>query len=90
VKLKGVARPRSAHLTQIDENNVNPRRLWQEMGEPEYLNLRDVEALQAASALNPRVHPLQILENQIEIDILMPPQSVAALKIECTPGASLN
>ena len=86
VKLEGAGKPHSGHLTRIDEDNANPLRLWQEMGKPEYLSVREVDALQVASALNPQVHPLRVLENQIEVDVLMPPQSVAALKIEYTSG----
>jgi xylan 1,4-beta-xylosidase len=58
------------------------------MGKPEYLNLRDVETLQAASVLNPEPYPLSVLEDQIEFDISMPPQSIAAMKIECAPGST--
>ena len=86
VQLTGAPRPLSAHLIRIDEDNVNPKRVWQEMGEPEYLNLRDVETLQSASALNPEPYPLRVLENRMDFDISMPPQSVAAMKIECAPG----
>lgn len=83
VQLTDVPLPLSAHLTRIDEDNVNPQRVWQEMGKPEYLSVHDVETLQAASALNPQPYPLRILENSMEFDISMPPQSVAALRIEC-------
>ncbi|SOD41146.1 GH39 family glycosyl hydrolase [Nitrosovibrio sp. Nv4] len=88
VQLTGAPRPLSAHLIRIDEDNVNPKRVWQEMGEPEYLNLRDVETLQSASVLNPEPYPLRVLENRIDFNISMPPQSVAAMKIECAPGST--
>ncbi|MEO7560100.1 MAG: hypothetical protein ABIT23_07605 [Nitrosospira sp.] len=88
VQLAGVPRPLSAHVIRIDEDHVNPERVWREMGKPEYLNHHDVETLQAASALNPEPYPLRILGNHIEFDITMPPQSIAAVKIECAPGAT--
>jgi xylan 1,4-beta-xylosidase len=83
VQLTGAPRPLSAHVIRIDENNVNPQRVWRDMGEPEYLSLRDVEELQAASALNPEPYLLHAAESRIEFDIAMPPQSVAAMRIEC-------
>jgi xylan 1,4-beta-xylosidase len=89
VQLTAAPRPLSAHIMRIDENNVNPERVWREMGKPEYLSLYDVETLQAASVLDSEPHPLRILEDQIEFDISLPPQSVAAVKIECPPGHAM-
>ncbi len=84
VRLVGARRPVSALLSRIDEDHVNPRRAWQEMGEPNYPNPRQVEALHTASALRPQVHPLRVAEGLVEFELVMPPQSVAALKIELT------
>ncbi|SCY71985.1 xylan 1,4-beta-xylosidase [Nitrosospira sp. Nl5] len=86
VQLTAAPKPLSAHVMRIDENNVNPERVWREMGKPEYLSLHDVETLQAASVLNSEPYPLRILEDHIEFDISMPPQSVATVKIECAPS----
>ena len=82
VRLVGARRPVSALLSRIDEDHANPRRAWQEMGEPDYPSPRQVETLHAASALRPEVHPLRVAEGRIEFELVMPPQSVAALKIE--------
>ena len=72
----------SALLSRIDEDHANPRRAWQEMGEPDYPSPRQVKTLHAASALRPQAHPLRVAEGRIEFELVMPPQSVAALKIE--------
>ena len=82
VRLLRAPRPLSALLSRIDEDHVDPGRAWQEMGEPNYPSPRQVETLHAASALRPQVHPLRVTEGCIEFDLAMPPQSVAALKIE--------
>lgn len=84
VRLLGAPRPLSALLSRIDDEHANPRRAWQEMGEPDYLSPRQVEALHVASALRPEPHPLRVAEDVIEFDLVMPPQSVAALKIQFT------
>jgi xylan 1,4-beta-xylosidase len=82
VQLVGVSRPVSAQLSRIDDDHANPRRAWQDMGEPDYPSARQVEALHAASALRPEPHPLRVSEGSLEFDLVMPPQSVAVLKIE--------
>ena len=82
VRLAGAQRPLSAMLSRIDDDHVNPRRAWEEMGEPNYPNPHQVEAMHAASALRPQAHPLCVAEDHIGFDLAMPPQSVASLKIE--------
>ena len=85
VRLTGVpaaSRPVSALLSRIDEDHANPKRAWAAMGEPTYPSPRQLEVLHAASALRPEVHPLRSGEGVIEFDLAMPPQSVAALRIE--------
>jgi xylan 1,4-beta-xylosidase len=69
-------------LFRIDDDHANPRRAWQDMGEPDYPSPHQVEAMHAASALRPQAHLLCVVEDQIEFDLIMPPQSVAALKID--------
>ena len=81
VRLVGAPPPVSALLSRIDEDHANPRRAWQDMGEPDYLSPRQVEALHAASTLSPQPHPLRVTEGRIEFDLVMPAQSVAAVKI---------
>ena len=82
VRLVGAPRPVSALLSRIDEGHTNPRRAWQDMGAPDYPSPRRVEALHAASALRPEPDQLRFATGRIEFDLLMPPQSVAALRIE--------
>src|SRR5262249_29569435 len=51
LRLTGLPPPRAVYLERIDRDHANPRRPWQEMGAPEYLNPREVEALQENSRL---------------------------------------
>ncbi|MDZ4857977.1 MAG: beta-xylosidase [Candidatus Hydrogenedentes bacterium] len=81
IQLRGARPPVSALLSRIDDDHANPKRAWQEMGEPEYPKPREVEALYAASALRPEPHPFRVGQDRIEVDLVMPPQSVAALRI---------
>jgi xylan 1,4-beta-xylosidase len=54
----GVTRPDRAVVLRIDDAHANPRAAWEAMGRPEYLSPRQVEALEAASALVEETLPL--------------------------------
>lgn len=89
VRLTGLpdtSRPVSALLSRIDDDHANPRRAWAAMGQPTYPSPRQLQVLHAASALRPKPHPLRTGDGVIEFDLVMPPQSVAALRIELTAG----
>ena len=51
VRVDRIRRASRRVLQRIDEEHANPRRLWREMGEPEYLKASEIEQLQAASRL---------------------------------------
>jgi len=86
VRLTGAPQPLCAFLSRIDDAHANPQQVWQDMGAPEYLSQRQVETLQAASSLTNEPHPLRVVDKSIEFDVTLPPQSVAALKIEFAPA----
>ncbi len=86
VRITGAARPLSAMLSRIDEDHANPQRAWKEMGQPDHPSQRQVDTLYAESALRPAPHPLHVTDGSIDFDVVMPPQSVAALKIELASG----
>ena len=44
----------SARIRRIDDEHANPKRLWLDMGSPEYLSERQVRALHAASRCTAR------------------------------------
>jgi xylan 1,4-beta-xylosidase len=87
LRLSSVPAARTAWIERIDENHANPRRLWQTMGEPEYLSASQVEQLEAASTLRKEAQPwTQALGAQklgnMDLAVTLPPQSVAAITIE--------
>ncbi len=51
IRLTDARAPRCAYVERIDEDHANAKRLWREMGEPDYLSASEVERLQAASRL---------------------------------------
>jgi xylan 1,4-beta-xylosidase len=82
LRLSGAPTPQTAWIERIDEDHANPRRLWQTMGEPEYLSALQVEQLQTASLLRKEPHPWKHELGHIDLAVALPPQSVAAITIE--------
>ena len=82
VRLSAASAPRTAWIERIDEDHANPRRLWQAMGEPEYLSPLQVEQLSSASALQPEPQPWTYDAGNLDLTVSLPPQSVASVTIE--------
>jgi xylan 1,4-beta-xylosidase len=82
LRLSGAPAPRTAWIERIDEDHANPRRLWQTMGEPDYLTALQVEQLEAASTLRKEAQPWIQESGNIDLAVALPPQSVAAITIE--------
>lgn len=82
VRLTQAPVPRAAHVERIDETHANPHRAWIEMGEPTYLNDRDVDELQAVSRLVKEPIGWTFDAGTIRFDLDLPPHSVAAITIE--------
>jgi len=82
IRLSNAFEPVTAHVQRIDDEHVNPRRLWEEMGQPEYLDLKQVEQLEVASRL---VHQKQLISYEdgiLSLETNVPPHGVASITIE--------
>jgi xylan 1,4-beta-xylosidase len=82
LRLPSAPSPRTAWIERIDEDHANPRQLWQNMGEPEYLSASQVEQLETASTLRKEAQPWAQEPGNIDLAVALPPQSVAAITIE--------
>jgi xylan 1,4-beta-xylosidase len=82
LRLSGAPEPRTAWIERIDKDHSNPRRLWQTMGEPEYLSESQIEQLEAASTLRKESQLWTYRQGNIDLTVALPPQSVAAISIE--------
>ncbi len=82
LRMANAPTPRAAWIERIDEDHANPRRLWQTMGEPEYLSALQVEQLETASTLQKESHPWTYADGNMGMSVDLPPQSVAAITIE--------
>ncbi|MGI8787176.1 MAG: GH39 family glycosyl hydrolase [Pyrinomonadaceae bacterium] len=72
----------SAFVKRVDENHANPKKLWTQMGEPEYLSAAQVEQLNEASRLIKEPIKCDYKDSTVSFEIEMPPHSVAAVTVE--------
>jgi xylan 1,4-beta-xylosidase len=86
VHLTHASEPSAAWIERIDENHANAKRQWQALGMPEYLDSSALEQLQEASQLTRQACRWRWSEEQIGLEIELPPHSVVALTVELTPA----
>src|ERR1700689_5006196 len=75
---KSVAR---AAIRRIDSEHGNAKALWVKMGEPPYLSARELSELDAASRLRSDAQPIRVQNGTVNIDVIMPPLSVAVIEL---------
>lgn len=85
ITLRNAPRGCSAYVERVDETHANAKRIWQEMGEPEYLSAAEVERLQEASRMWKEPHPLEYADDNLHLEIVLPPHAVAAITLEFAP-----
>ena len=78
--------PGHSYIQRIDEDHANPRRLWLEMGSPEYLSVSDVERLQESSQLLKEPQSWSWMEEKVRFHFDLPAHSVAAITLEFEPA----
>lgn len=82
VILKGIKNCREIFVERIDEYNANPKRVWLEMGSPEYLDKKQIEELIKASELKKEKISWSIENgNGVTFDLSVLPHSVVAATI---------
>jgi xylan 1,4-beta-xylosidase len=87
IMLSNGPEPQQSYIQRIDEDHVNPRRTWLEMGSPEYLSPLDVERLQASSPLVKEQQSWSWVEGNVNLRFDLPPHSLAAITLEFEPEA---
>jgi xylan 1,4-beta-xylosidase len=82
VQLTNAPRPIAVTTQRIDDSNANAKRLWHELGEPQYLNSAMLEQLRAASSLTSETHSCTYSDRTIDLDVDLPAHAVAAVTLE--------
>ena len=77
VSVRNAAAPLNATIQRIDEHHANAKRLWQELGEPQYPDTNTLAQPHAASAL-------RHVDGILECDVALPALAVAAVSLHST------
>ena len=81
VRLDNAPRPFSATIQRIDADHANPKLVWEEMGQPEYLTRKEINQLEEASQLANERQSFKYRDNAIFIKTRLPAHAVAAITI---------
>lgn len=71
-----------ASIQRIDAAHANPKRRWLEMDSPEYPSPTQIAALQAASLCQRTTQPMSSAAGRISFEVVLPPHSVACVRLE--------
>ena len=87
IRLDNAREPRGAYVRRIDEEHANPKRLWQEMGQPEHLSEKELERLETAARLKTEKQALEFHEGSIFLKTDLPAHAVASITIDFKHGS---
>ncbi len=82
VRIKSSRSPRRVYTERIDEQHANPRKVWEAMGRPEYLNTAQVEKLKAASRLEKEAQRWTYKNGNLSCAVKIAPHGIAAVTFE--------
>jgi xylan 1,4-beta-xylosidase len=78
--LKSPRSATTASIQRIDLEHANAKRHWEQLGKPEYLSAATVGDLKGLSQLRSEPVPVEAAAGNLNIQVSMPPQSVAAIQ----------
>jgi xylan 1,4-beta-xylosidase len=85
IRLTNAREPVAARIRRVDQDHANPKRLWEEMGRPESLSQKDIDRLEAASALVSEKQPFEFQDGSLFLKTNLPAHGVAAITIDFGP-----
>jgi len=88
IRLNNVPEPSDVHIERIDGEHANPKRVWEEMGQPEYLREREVEQLEEASQVVKERQRFKYESGALVLKTDLPPHAVAAITIAFAQGGN--
>ena len=82
IRLENAGKPIEARICRVDEEHANAKRVWEDMGQPEYLSPKDVERLEEASQLVSEKQSVESIDGSIVLKTTLPAHGVAAITID--------
>ena len=86
ITLDNVPEPGETFIQRIDDAHANPKLLWKEMGEPEYLTQKDIEQLEEASRVVKERQRFKYEDGKLLLKTDLPPHAIAAITINFSQG----
>jgi xylan 1,4-beta-xylosidase len=78
----GAPDPRVPWIEKVDEYHANPRRLWQDVGEPRCPSAIQVERVKATSYSVKQLQRWRYQQQNIDLTLVLLSHAVAAITIE--------
>jgi xylan 1,4-beta-xylosidase len=78
--------PAGTSVRRIDEDHANPKRVWKEMGSPEYPSPEQVDLLEAASICAAEPIATTYADKKLQIELEIPPHGIAAITVHGVGG----
>jgi xylan 1,4-beta-xylosidase len=78
----------SATVRRIDQMHANGKRLWRDAGAPDYPSVSEVARWQDASCMVKEPHHCLVVDENLQIDLALPPHAVAAVTLEFARGGA--
>ena len=82
IQLDGPPGVPTAVVERIDANHANARRVWEEMGEPDYLSADQVDTLHRASCFGTEELPVEYRDGTAILSLDLPAHGVAAVTMQ--------
>ena len=82
IRLDNALEPNAARIQRVDEEHANAKRMWEEMGQPEYLSRKDVERLEEASQLVSEKQSMDFRDGSLILKTTLPAHAVAAITVD--------
>ena len=82
IRLDNAREPKATRIQRVDEEHANAKRVWEEMGQPEYLSRKDVERLEEASQLVNEKQPMDFRDGSLFLKTTLPAHAIAAITVD--------
>jgi xylan 1,4-beta-xylosidase len=82
LRLTNTSEPLAVYVERIDGDHANPKQAWLDMGQPEYLSASEADELKSVSQLVTEPLGWNYDQGTLQIELSLPPQSVAAVTLE--------
>jgi xylan 1,4-beta-xylosidase len=86
IRLSNVPEPKEVSIQRIDAEHANPKQVWEDMGQPEYLTDKEVEQLEEASQVVKETQRFRYEDGALILKTDLSPHAVAAITIAFAQG----